>query len=189
MTRAELASILDRLLGEELSRTGTAQPYPDVAASHWAAEAIQHLRAAGILVGDPTGTFRPESSITRAEMAVLVAKLKGLNLAGASDRFQDTQGHWASAAIAAVQQAGLMVGFGDNTFHPDQILTRAEAISVLNRLFDRPLLQDGQQGTWPDVSSTHWAYADIESASNDIRKYSDGHTEKANAKQTDGANH
>ena len=172
ITRAEMASMIARQM--ELSDAAAEGRYSDLPAMHWASKAVLQLTAAGILSGDVNGSFRPEQGVTRAEMAMIAAKLKGLNLSGASNAFPDTQGHWAAAAIAAVQQAGLMSGYEDGTFRPNWTLTRAEAVVVLNRLFERPQLKDLPLATWPDVTVSDWASADIESASHDFRVYKDG---------------
>ncbi|MGB8957118.1 MAG: Ig-like domain-containing protein, partial [Tumebacillaceae bacterium] len=177
ITRAEMASMIARQM-ELQHPEGANDRYSDVSSSHWASQAVLQLSAAGILAGDVNGTFRPEQPLTRAEMAVIAAKLKKLDLTGAPSTFSDTQGHWAAAMIAAVQKAGLMAGFEDGTFRPEQTLTRAEATAVLNRLFGRPALHNQERSTWPDVSLNDWASPDIESASSDIREFKDGHIEK-----------
>jgi len=181
INRAELAFVVAKLLAGEEVTEQTPVRYPDVSDSHWASQAIQELKATGILVGDENGFFRPGKAITRAEMAVIVAKVKGLDASSKADTAQDAAGHWAAGYIAAVKKAGLMIGFEDGTFRPDQTLTRAEAITVLNQLFERPLLSDVGQQTFPDVPLTHWASTNIESASNDLRETSDGRIEKNNA--------
>ncbi|MCR2807168.1 S-layer homology domain-containing protein [Paenibacillus soyae] len=175
MTRAELAATMWRLVSLDSAAVDTV-PFPDVSASHWASEAIRELSEAGIFLGDNKGKFLPSEFVTRAEMAALIARVKGLETTNLAIS-QELTGHWAATAVAAVQDAGLMVGFQDGTFRPEETLTRAEAVTVLNRLFQRPLLSDMEQ-TWPDVSAEHWAYADIESATYDLRKNADDTVEK-----------
>lgn len=79
--------------------------------------------------------------------------------------FADSTGHWAEASIAKVQAIGLMQGYADGLFHPDGQLTRAEVVTVLNRLYHRPHRSGVTKSTWSDVPLTHWASADVESAS------------------------
>ncbi|QRG68618.1 S-layer homology domain-containing protein [Brevibacillus choshinensis] len=177
ITRAELASLIARHMG--LVQDKGANPYPDLHATHWAANSVLQLSAAGILSGDLTGYFRPEQGVTRAEMASVAYKVKGLEPAKLENTFSDTQGHWASNIIEAVQKAGLMRGYEDGTFRPNQRLTRAEAITILNRLFARPALSIMQGTHWSDVAQSHWAAGDIESASRDLRLYQDGRIEFA----------
>jgi hypothetical protein len=174
ITRAELASILARQLKLDAGSAASAQRYPDVSDSHWAWAAIEELRAAGILIGDAQGQFRPDQPVTRAELAIIAARLKHLDTTGTLPNFQDATGHWAAASIAAVKQTGLMNGYEDGTFRPNQSLTRAEAVAVINRLFERPALKNAPQASWPDVLLTEWYAPDVESASHDLRKYSDG---------------
>ncbi|WP_260845773.1 tandem-95 repeat protein [Paenibacillus sp. Y412MC10] len=173
ITRAEMAALIARQM--QLSDSASADAYPDLAATHWAAKAVLELTAAGIVSGDDQGRFKPEQGVTRAEMATIAARLKGLEPSAVGSGFKDVaRGHWASQAITAMQQAGLMAGFDDGTFRPAQQLTRAEAVSVVNRLFGRPLLKGQKLSVWPDVPASNWAAADIESASNDIQVLKDG---------------
>lgn len=166
VTRAELATMLGRLQGSSAPSKGTG--FPDVPAGHWASDAIAFAQGEGIMNGDASGRFRPEAAVTRAEMATIISNWKKPQPAQAgAASFADTQGHWAGATIAAVKQAGWMLGYEDDTFGPDKSLTRAEAVRILNLLSERPTLQADvvKQPTWEDVPATHWAYADIESAS------------------------
>lgn len=164
VTRAEMASLLARSLNDVQGQTGAV--YPDVARNHWAMAAIQKVNAAKIMVGDTNGNFHPNATITRAEMAMIAAKVKNLSLDKQMTSFTDVaQKHWAGKAIEAVKRAGIMNGYKDGTFHPNQSLTRAEAVKVLNSLLNRGPLQGVTKATWPDVPLTHWASPDIEEAS------------------------
>ncbi|MCM3786229.1 Ig-like domain-containing protein [Neobacillus mesonae] len=178
ITRAELVSMIARQMELDRLSLNDQGRYPDVADTHWAYGAIHKMSRGGFVAGDPNGQFRPNAAVTRAEMAVIAAKVKGLSVTGSASAFSDTQGHWGASSISAVQAAGLMVGSGDGTFRPSDTLTRAEAIAVINRLFQRPALQELSQPTWPDVPLNHWAASDIESASNDLRAFKDGSVEK-----------
>ncbi len=167
--RAEFAAILHRLglKSADASAAGRAAGYEDVAAKHWAAEAIADMQSSGLMLGDNQGRFRPGAAVTRAEMASIVARLIP---AGAGDQTataalpDDVQGHWAAEAIGKALQAGILQGYPDNSFHPDRPLTRAETVRVLNRLLERPT-PAVSASSWPDVPSNHWAIRDIESAS------------------------
>ncbi|PYI56511.1 Ig-like domain-containing protein [Paenibacillus flagellatus] len=167
ITRAEIAAILARnLKGAPSSAASAASGYPDVPAGHWASSAIAALQTAGIMTGDDQGRFRPEQPVTRAETATIVAAWKRIGTAGRIPGYDDAKSHWAASSIAAVQAEGWMTGYEDGTFRPDRPLTRAEAVKVLNRLFDRPALDGIERPTWPDVPLAHWASADVEAASN-----------------------
>ncbi|MBD2847120.1 FIVAR domain-containing protein [Paenibacillus sp. IB182496] len=164
VTRAEMAAMLSRLA--ELTGK-TAAGYPDVAASHWAAGDIARALEAGLMSGYPDGSFRPQSGITRAEMAAVVANNLGLDEVAGSPFADVSASHWASGIIAAVQETGIMGGYPDGSFAPDRQLTRAEAVTILNRVFGRGPLYGAEQLEWPDVTAGHWAYADIMEASVD----------------------
>jgi len=163
MTRAEIAAVLSRNLGETAAYDGG---YADVDRAHWAAGYIAHLREAGIMTGDVDGKFRPEDAITRAELAALIAKWKSPETSGAQSTAADTKLHWAESYIAGVMEAGFMFGYPSGAFEPDRALTRAEAVAALNQLFDRPALEGVDRPTWTDVPASHWAYEEIEAASN-----------------------
>ncbi|WP_339249206.1 S-layer homology domain-containing protein [Paenibacillus sp. FSL P2-0136] len=163
MTRAQVAMILYRVL--ELQGAGTAR-YSDVAGSHWAAEAIRQVTAAGLMKGMTDGSFRPEQSITRAEMAVIIARWKALSGTG-EHRYNDAAGHWAEKAIGQTNEAGYMEGMLDGSFQPNKALTRAEGVTVFNRILERGPLYGETVPVWSDVPMTHWAFHQIEEASRD----------------------
>ncbi|WP_214628422.1 choice-of-anchor L domain-containing protein [Paenibacillus agaridevorans] len=171
ITRAELAALLARNLGETPENTvGTKVVFKDVAAQHWAAAYIEKVRAFGLIIGDPNGNFRPEDAITRAEMAAISSRFKQLvadSKQGASIYFTDLNGHWAAGAIDAAKSANVMNGYPDGTFKPQNSLTRAEAVATINRLFDRGPLYGVTTDLWSDVAGTNWAFGDIAEASID----------------------
>ncbi|QNK56383.1 S-layer homology domain-containing protein [Paenibacillus sp. PAMC21692] len=168
ITRAEMAAMLARNKGLE---DGSAYQglYPDVAAGFWAASYIEQLKELGLLVGDDKGNFRPSDRITRAEMAMIAARWLGADLSVAkSSSFADvSSNHWAATAIAIVSEAGIMIGFEDGSFGTNDLLTRAQAVTIINRLLGRGPLTGVTDPTWPDVPSTHWAYEQVEEASQD----------------------
>lgn len=180
ITRAEMASVLAKLLGGNFSETATLPQ--DVISSHWAAAAIEKVMASGLMIGDADGKFRPDSPVTRAEMAVLITKWKQLlsaqgqasfdqkqPLAQTSKTFLDIQAHWAKAYIEAAANKGVLQGYPDGTFRPNRVLSRAEAVTVLNQLLGRqPSAGEGLH-TWSDVPQASWAYPQIEEASTNHR--------------------
>ncbi|WP_218093541.1 S-layer homology domain-containing protein [Paenibacillus solanacearum] len=161
ITRAELASILSRILPS----TGVEhkKDYPDVASTHWAMEAIQEMTGHQVIEGYSDGTFHPDSPITRAEMASIASRVKHLETKQTT--FSDTTNHWAEASIGAAQAAGLMSGYPDGMFHPDQSLTRAEAVTIVNRMMGITDSPHSVPVIWKDVPSTYWAYEQIQIAS------------------------
>lgn len=164
MTRAQVAMILYRVL--ELQGTGKAARYSDVAGSHWAAEAIRQVTAAGLMKGMTDGSFRPEQSITRAEIAVIIARWKALSGTG-EHSYNDALGHWAEKAIGQTKEAGYMEGMLDGSFQPNKALTRAEGVTVFNRILERGPLYGESIPVWTDVPTSHWAFHQIEEASQD----------------------
>ncbi|MEK3778784.1 MULTISPECIES: S-layer homology domain-containing protein [unclassified Paenibacillus] len=171
VTRAQMAAMLARNLPTEPAAGSTnGVSYKDVSATHWATSEIQKAQSAGIMNGMSNTQFAPEGSITRAQMATIAYRwmqqqANSTTVNGTVVSFTDVSAAlWAADAIAYVQSAGLMVGYNDGTFKPDSKLTRAEAVKVLNVLFNRTPLTGAVTPTFSDVPATHWAYADIEAA-------------------------
>ncbi|HHY72018.1 MAG TPA: hypothetical protein GX497_02085 [Bacillus bacterium] len=162
ISRAEMAAILSRVEASKKT-TSTATVFPDVPSSHWAKDVIEEANASGLMKGLSNGTFGPNQAITRAEVAAIISRWLDLN--GDSQLvFQDSQTHWAAKDIALVNEAGFVKGMPDGTFQPNKALTRAEAVTIFNRVLKRPLTESSKQ-TFSDVPVTHWAFKDIEVAS------------------------
>ncbi|MFC3803903.1 Ig-like domain-containing protein [Cohnella sp. GCM10012308] len=163
ITRAEAATIIARTFKQ--TAAGAATAYTDVAADHWAADAIGQVSQSGIMKGYADGSFKPNQTITRAEMATMLARLI-TGVAGNAASFSDIAGHWAQAAIESTAKAGIVTGYEDGTFRPSQTLTRAEAVTIINRALGiAPLTTAAQK--WTDVPAQHWAYGNIQAASVD----------------------
>jgi len=179
ITRAELAAIVARNLSTgEIAASG-ASSFVDVAQEHWAAAYIEMVSAKGLMVGDPAGTFRPDEEISRAELAQIGVRYKAIaydTSKTASTVFSDVSEHWAAGAIDAAYNAGIMVGYKEGDFRPNRPVTRAEAVTAMNRLFERGPLHDVPEASWEDVPVTHWAFKEIEEAGRDhhFTKGSDG---------------
>jgi hypothetical protein len=162
ITRAEVATILTRITGR-ISAADNAALYPDVNPAHWAVPYIKAARARGLMLGDPDGKFRPDQPISRAEVAMIALRFKALQPL-AIKAFPDTAGHWADSMINAVGKAGYVLGYPDGTYRPDQPITRAEFVTVINRLLGRGPLLGRPAPTFPDVTTEHWAYGQVEEA-------------------------
>ncbi|CAM4297987.1 hypothetical protein FHS16_000598 [Paenibacillus endophyticus] len=168
VTRAEMSAILAR--NKNLSNHYEYQKlYPDVSKGFWAAANIEQLQAIGLMIGDKQGNFRPNDRITRAEMAMIAAKWLKADLDGQfTSTFADVSDqHWAASAITAVNKAGVMIGFEDGSFGLKEYVTRAQAVTIMNRLLGRGPLTGVPTPTWPDAPSAHWAFEHIEEASQD----------------------
>ncbi len=117
--------------------------------------------------GYEDGTFKPDSNMTRAEFATVVAKYLGLRV-NEDSTFADSQNHWAEGYISALAEKGIINGYEDNTFKPDAYITRAEAEKVINAALGRtPNKAKVEESiskytvSLSDVPSTHWAYYEV----------------------------
>ncbi|MBR7081317.1 MAG: S-layer homology domain-containing protein [Oscillospiraceae bacterium] len=171
ITRAETVTIFFRMLTDE-SRDAiwsTSNSFTDVKASDWFNNAISTMENGGIIKGYPNGSFRPNDSITRAEFAAMAIRFFKDAKVGPS-KFSDTIGHWAEEAISKAQTEGLVAGYPDGTFHPDQPITRAEAMTIVNRVLKRAPHKDhllDDMIKWPDnMDKSVWYYADVQEATN-----------------------
>lgn len=163
ITRAEAASIIARTFSQSAVTSG--ESYSDVAAGHWAASAIDQVTRSGIMKGYGDGSFKPNQTITRAEMATILSRLIP-SAQGNAASFSDITGHWAQAAVEMTSKAGIITGYEDGTFRPNQTLTRAEAVTIVNRALGiAPLASAVQQ--WTDVPAQYWAFGSIQAASVD----------------------
>ena len=171
ITRAEVATIYFRMLTDE-SRTkfwSQSNTYSDVKAGDWFNNAVSTLSNAGIIAGYEDGSFRPNGYITRAEFATIAARFFDATYSG-KDLFPDIDGHWAEDYINTAASKGFVNGYEDGTFRPDRNITRAEAVTLVNRTLDRH--PDKNYFTkdmlvWPDnMDTTKWYYADMQEATN-----------------------
>ena len=171
ITRAEVATIFFRMLTDE-SRTmfwSTDSVYVDTDSSDWFNNASATLTNAGIITGKPGGLFDPNAPITRAEFATIAVRFFGGTYEG-EDIFPDIAGHWANQYINRAAVLGIIEGRGDGTFDPDAYITRAEAMTIVNRTLGRApsaehMLPD--MITWPDnMDTTTWYYAAVQEATN-----------------------
>lgn len=168
VTRAEMASMLSRLITDSTQQQNTIT-YSDVPTSLWAYKDIQNVQSNGLMTGLPDGTFEPNQAITRAEMATIISRWQKLSGTGISTA-TDIQNNWAFADIKRVTQAGFMQGLSQTTFKPTQALTRAEAVTTLNRILKLDTSKSSTS-TWSDVPTNHWAKADITAASSNYTTY------------------
>ncbi|WP_020620318.1 X2-like carbohydrate binding domain-containing protein [Paenibacillus daejeonensis] len=162
VSRAEIATIFSRILTRHAA-TKPVIDYTDVASTHWANDAIDTVTGIGLMQGYGDRSFGPGRPVTRAELARLVSPLlSATDRAGAG--FSDTADHWAAAEIVQAQAAGLLDGYPDGTFRPNQPLTRAEAVKVINGLLGRIAVMNATGLEWQDVPASHWAYGEIAAA-------------------------
>ena len=179
ITRAEVATIFFRLLKDEV-RDGaftTSNSYSDVAYGKWYNNPISTMSALGIITGYPDGTFKPNKPITRAEFAAIAARFDETQ-SGKSATFSDVIGHWAAKEIGIAYYNDWIKGYPDGTFKPDQNITRAEAMTLINRVLERkpesPADLLTNMNKWTDnMDTSKWYYLDVQEATN-----SHGYTRK-----------
>ena len=170
ITRAEVATIFFRLLTDESRDEFWSQtnPYSDVSEDDWYNNAVSTLTNAGIIDGYEDGTFKPNGNITRAEFATIAVRFFEATYEG-ENLFPDIDGHWAQDYINEAANAGIVDGYPDGTFGPQKLITRAEAMTMVNRTIDRHpdadhLLDD--MIVWPDNPETAWYYEQVQEATN-----------------------
>lgn len=179
ITRAEVATIFFRLLKDEV-RDGaftTSNSYSDVAYGKWYNNPISTMSALSIITGYPDGTFKPNKPITRAEFAAIAARFDETQ-SGKSATFSDVIGHWAAKEIGIAYYNDWIKGYPDGTFKPDQNITRAEAMTLINRVLERkpesPADLLTNMNKWTDnLDTSKWYYLDVQEATN-----SHGYTRK-----------
>ena len=167
ITRAETAEIIYRLLEAGMYARALQSPFPDVGQDEWYTQSVSYLANIGILKGYLDGTFRPGNTITRAEFATIISAINELPQTK-RNAFPDVEGHWAVGYINSVAEKGWVSGYPGGAFMPENNLTRAEAVSVLNRMLNRRIeTQDipAWASGFDDLPADHWAYAAIIEAS------------------------
>ena len=178
ITRAEVATIFFRLLSDTNKNTPRVSAFYDVPNGSWFTQAVSYLASREVLLGYPDGSFRPNQPITRAEFATVASRFDNLATTQ-TNAFPDVQGHWAMQYINSAYAKGWVSGYPDGTFKPQQNITRAETVTVVNKMLDRRVRVEnipGDATRFTDING-HWAYADIMEASNahDYVRRTDGY--------------
>ena len=188
ITRAEVATIYFRLLDDQSRRVlwSKTNDYTDVEKKDWYNNAVSTMTEAKILFGYEDGTFGPDQPITRAEMAAIAARFDRFNNEPEIEdppTFNDVAGHWAEKDIEKAAAVGWLKGYEDGSFRPDQYITRAEAMSLINRVLFREVELTGMlpdMKKWPDNSDPKaWYYPAVQEATN-------SHEYKRTEKQVEG---
>ncbi|MEY2365595.1 S-layer homology domain-containing protein [Lysinibacillus capsici] len=176
VTRAQMAAMLARNLSDNHVPEASNLFYADTATS-WAKNDIEYIRTEGIMQGRHDRSFGPNEMITRAQMAVIAVRwIDKQCVEGATDTSYceiNTSGetyrdvavtHWAAKEINRISAIGIMVGSGNGEFRPEEKLTRAQAVKVLNRIFNRPISTEDTEQIFKDIPKEHWAYFEIQAA-------------------------
>ena len=172
ITRAEVATIFFRLLTDDIRDENLTKTnrYSDVAATSWYNTAVSTLSSMGIITGYPDGTFRPNAAITRAEFAAIAARFDNDGDKTAA-KFSDIATHWAKDEISIAYNNGWINGYPDGTFGPQRDITRAETMTLVNRVLNRqPETEDDllpNMTVWTDNANPKaWYYLAVQEATN-----------------------
>ena len=171
MTRAGVATIFFRLLKDSVRDANllTGCTYTDVADDYWANTAISTMTGLGIVQGRSTTTFDPKAPITRAQFAAICARFD-TGKSNGEQTFSDIQGHWAEKYIQRAAELGWIKGFEDGTFRPDTYITRAQAMTMINRVLNRIPEDESDllpgMNVWPDCNPGDWFYLAVQEATN-----------------------
>ena len=172
ITRAEVAAIFFRLLEDDVRDANYTRQnkFTDVSNDAWYCSAVSTLSAMGIISGYPDATFRPNASITRAEFAAIATRFD-VNGDKTPASFNDIAGHWAKDEIAVAANNGWVNGYEDGSFRPQNKITRAETMSLVNRVLNRKpetaedLLENMTK--WTDNADPNaWYYLAVQEATN-----------------------
>jgi hypothetical protein len=162
ITRAEAAAMMYRLISdpEKNTRKPATNKFND-AKGHWAETEIEYIALLGLISGYPNGEYRPENEITREELITILVRYANMQ----PDVIVNTGAEgWSSNYINIAVSNGYIVGYTDGDLHLNDHMTRAQAITMLNRIFNRALDKEaieGQVMPFSDVPRTHWAYEEI----------------------------
>ena len=169
VTRAQTATMLYRLLTAQRRDEifTSVNSFTDVSAGNWFNKAVSSMAQGGYINGYPGGYFDPDRNITRAEFVTMVARFGTTENASAS--FTDVGEHWAYRYIAAASEKGWISGYPGGSFRPDQNITRAEAMTILNRVLGRGINQESRLcavPSWKDNDPGQWYYYEVLEATN-----------------------
>lgn len=171
ISRAETATIFFRLLKSDI-RDGNLtadNEFSDVSDGQWHNKAISTMAKLGIVKGRRADRFDPDASITRAEFAAICACFNTKPVENSSS-FSDISGHWAENEIERAAAFGWISGYPDGTFRPDARITRAEAMTMINRVLCRMPQSESDlldsMVTWPDNKPSDWHYLAVQEATN-----------------------
>jgi hypothetical protein len=174
ITRAEIAMILWRLLDSDAKHVERGNDFTDVSTG-WYARAASYLAFRGIVTGYEDGSFRPNNAITRAELTAMMSRFFEIDENGVNNFNDVSDTHWALAYINNAHDNGWVEGDGDGNFRPNAATSRAEAVTIINRVLGRIPdpetinyhLQNtlyemtGETALFNDITNTHWAFYQV----------------------------
>ena len=173
ITRAEVATIFFRLLTDDARQRNCSSEnnFSDVSADKWYNNAVSTLCHMGVLGGYSDGTFRPNAPITRAEFAKIAVSFAQANGSAVYGYFTDVKTtDWFAPYVTAAKDSGLIEGYSDGSFKPENRITRAEACAIVNRVLGRKPstshMKISDRIDWPDCTTADWFYEAIMEATN-----------------------
>ena len=165
ITREEIAAILYRVSNDASAIVASGNKFNDVSADRWSASAIECMARIGVINGYTDGSFKPSNNLTRAEFAALVSRFANLSNNGTNKIYNDIDAsNWAYKYVMELSNAGYMNGYEDGSFRPESEITRAEVVTVINKIIGRnpsaeyvKTLSSG----FSDLSSDAWYYTNV----------------------------
>lgn len=130
--------------------------------THWAGSTVNTFVKLGVVTGYADGSFHPNASITRAEFATLIAKIFDLS-SNQGNTISDVSGHWAESSIRSLQSKGVLSGYPDGTFRPNQEIKRSEIIAIISRIMDLSKVPTAEAPAFSDLEQT-WNKAQLQQA-------------------------
>lgn len=171
ITRGQVATIFYRLLNEEYANVSATKNFKDVPDGFWCANAVNTLATLGIVKGMNAKEFAPNKPITRAQFVAICARFADSRVEG--ETFTDVpESYWAYDYISTGSGYGWINGVGGGRFDPNAPITRAQAVTIVNRMLcriaDRAVIDSMDEQFYHDVADTHWAWYDVGEASQGV---------------------
>lgn len=168
ITREEMTSVLYRITSHEYEKPFIADgsKFADVTSDRWSAHDIEYMADKEIITGYPDGEFKPQNNLTRAEFASLIYRFAGLKTVDSQNPFDDLdEEHWAYKNILSLVHSGLIDGYEDGTFRPENEITRAEVMTVVNKILGRNPLDSYVKTLkfepYTDLETDSWYYSAV----------------------------
>ena len=165
ITREEITAILYRITNHDYEQpfVATGDVFPDVGAGRWSLRDIEYMAEKNIVLGYPDGEFKPAGKLTRAEFAALICRFAKLSRVNGENPFPDLEAsHWAYKDILSLVASGLVEGYEDGTFRPENEITRAEVMTVINKILGRnpsdPYVRSLDFNPFNDLEKDKWYY-------------------------------
>lgn len=169
MTRAEVAKVLKVITANTLLKD-KPKYFTDISENQWFKEYVDFVSKADFMNGYSDGSFRPDEYMTRAEFVTAMSKF--IDKKEGETSFTDISEHWAKKNIESFYNNGLIKGYDNNSFKPEQYIKRSEVVTIINKILGKDIILDeyaDQIKTFIDLDINHWAYKDIISATLNIK--------------------